>query len=339
MPEGRRLHVCLGTECNNNCLFCMEEERGKRRTKLGKVDTEAVLAMLASEPDRAEVMFTAGEPTLRPDLPDLLRRTRALGYGNIGLISNGRRLAYKAYLIQLLDAGLQHLIVSVHGPDAAIHDGLTRTPGSFTQVAMALANIRATRNEGRRYRFSTSTVLNRRNLAVLPDLVRFLGGFEPDEIVFNAIQPQGRGERYFQQLVPRYSEMVEAVRQALEPAESLGMRIRLLDIPPCVTRSLPESVVGFVEAHRHFEPDSSGAIESVPLWRREAPELRSENSGESTGFAMVTKEVVDEFLRGFGPSCDRCAVRRNCEGIWKSYSEAFGFEEFVPFETSERGTS
>lgn len=336
MPEGRRLHVCLGADCNNNCLFCMEEERGKRRSKLGRVDTDAVLAMLASQSERDEVMFTAGEPTLRSDLPDLLRKTRMMGYRRIGMITNGRRFAYRSYLEQLLDAGLQFLIVSVHGPTQAVHDGLTRTPGSFDQVAKGLGNIRDVRAGGRPFGFSTSTVLNRRNLPVLPEMVRFLAGFSPDEAVFNAIQPQGRGERYFQQLVPRYSEMVSAVALAAAEAQSLGVRVRLLDAPACVTVSLPRSVVGFVESHRHFEPDAGGTIESVPLWRHQAQEL---HTSASNGFAMVTKEVVDEFLRGFGPRCDECAFRPECEGIWRSYTAAYGFDEFVPLTRVERGIS
>lgn len=334
MPEGRRLHVCLGADCNNNCLFCMEEERSKRRAKLGRVDTDAVLAMLSSQTDRDEVMFTAGEPTLRGDLPDLLRRTRLMGYRRIGMISNGRRFAYRGYLEQLLEAGLQFLIVSIHGPNQAIHDGLTRTPGSFDQVAKGLENIRELRKLGRRFGFSSSTVLNRRNLPVLREMVRFLADFSPDEMVFNAIQPQGRGERYFQQLVPRYSDMVSAVAQAADEAQRLCVRVRLLDTPPCVTVGLPSSVVGFVESHRHFEPDAGGSTESVPLWRHQAQEL---HTSASSGFAMVTKEVVDEFLRGFGPRCETCPLRLGCEGIWKSYSAAYGFDEFVPPEPVERG--
>ncbi len=235
----------------------------------------------------------------------------------------------------MLDAGLQFLIVSVHGPTQAVHDGLTRTPGSFAQVALGLENIRAIRAEGRAFGFSTSTVLNRRNLPVLGSMVEFLAQFAPDEAVFNAIQPQGRGESHFEQLVPRYTEMVQAVSLALDAAQQAGLRLRLLDAPACVTVSLPKSVVGFVESHRHFEPDASGTIESVPLWRHQAQELRS---SDTNGFSMVTKEVVDEFLRGFGPKCDRCAHRPHCEGIWRAYTNAYGFDEFVPLKPMERGS-
>ncbi len=335
MPEDRRLHVCLGSECNNNCLFCMEEERGKRRNKLGRVDTQTVIAMLSSQQQRDEVMFTAGEPTLRPDLPLLIRKSKELGYRRIGMISNGRRFAYASYLNELLDAGLQFLIVSIHGPDAATHDGLTRTPGSFQNVALGLANIKAARDGGRKLRFSTSTVLNKRNLGNLAAHLEFLATFQPDEVVLNAIQPQGRGGRYFKQLVPTYTQMVEAVAEVVETSQRLGLELRLLDIPPCVTRSLPPSTVGFVESHSHYEPDDEeGTIESVPLWRNQAPELQTEGSA---GFAMVTKEIVDEFLRGYAPQCARCQAKNQCEGIWRAYSNAYGFAEFVPFETGTRG--
>ena len=36
---GNRLHVCVGQECNNNCIFCMEEDRQSRHDRMaGQTD-------------------------------------------------------------------------------------------------------------------------------------------------------------------------------------------------------------------------------------------------------------------------------------------------------------
>ena len=56
------------------------------------------------------VVFTGGEPTLRPDLRDLIGYAEKLGQVT-GLITDGLRLAEKDYLTQLLDAGLDHLMI------------------------------------------------------------------------------------------------------------------------------------------------------------------------------------------------------------------------------------
>lgn len=56
------------------------------------------------------IVFTGGEPTLRPDLPELITYAEQLGLVS-GLLTDGLRLAEKKYLHQLLSAGLDHLMI------------------------------------------------------------------------------------------------------------------------------------------------------------------------------------------------------------------------------------
>jgi hypothetical protein len=55
-------------------------------------------------------VFTGGEPTLRDDLPALIQHAEELGMVS-GLLSDGLRLADGDYLNQLLQTGLDHLMV------------------------------------------------------------------------------------------------------------------------------------------------------------------------------------------------------------------------------------
>jgi hypothetical protein len=55
-------------------------------------------------------VFTGGEPTLRPDLKELLLAGEEFGMVT-GLISDGNRLADTEYFHGLLDAGLDHLMI------------------------------------------------------------------------------------------------------------------------------------------------------------------------------------------------------------------------------------
>ncbi|HZU86826.1 MAG TPA: radical SAM protein, partial [Anaerolineaceae bacterium] len=58
------------------------------------------------------VIFTGGEPTLRPDLVDLVRHAQELGQVT-GLLTSGARLTEKDYLHHLLDAGLDHILLTL----------------------------------------------------------------------------------------------------------------------------------------------------------------------------------------------------------------------------------
>jgi organic radical activating enzyme len=56
------------------------------------------------------VNFTGGEPTLRPDLVDLIRHAENLGMVT-GLLSDGTRLVETAYLHQILTSGLDYIML------------------------------------------------------------------------------------------------------------------------------------------------------------------------------------------------------------------------------------
>ncbi len=322
--DEQRLHICFGTHCNNNCVFCMEEDRAARSRRFQRIDRAAAVEIMSSATTRNEVMFTAGEPTLREDLPQLARAAKELGFAQVGMITNARRLAYRQYLDELLDAGINYILVSIHGHTSKLHDGLTRTPGAFDNVVAGLGNIVAARREGRPLRFVTTTVLNRRNLPTVGELIEFLLGFAPDQIVFNAIQPLGRGETYFKQLVPRYSEMVTGFAAALERFETVPEGVLLLDIPRCVTRVLPAAAVGFVERHSHFEPETE-VLDAVS-----GAATPSETDGKDGELVLVTKEQLDQALRTMGPDCPKCLYYNECDGVWRKYADEYGFEEFRP---------
>lgn len=65
-----------------------------------------------------QVIFTGGEPTLRPDLPELIRYAEELGQVT-GLLSNGDRLTDPQYMHDVLYSGLDHIMLSLD-PDNEI---------------------------------------------------------------------------------------------------------------------------------------------------------------------------------------------------------------------------
>ena len=59
------------------------------------------------------IVFTGGEPTLRPDLIELISYAQLKGQV-AGLISNGLRLGDRAFITALLQSGLDHLMLTYH---------------------------------------------------------------------------------------------------------------------------------------------------------------------------------------------------------------------------------
>ncbi|MFC1723905.1 hypothetical protein ACFL0V_07230, partial [Nanoarchaeota archaeon] len=57
--------VKVGSACNNNCVFCLNEKRGWRR------ETGDLMKEIESLPYMDEINFTGGEVTIRDDFFDL----------------------------------------------------------------------------------------------------------------------------------------------------------------------------------------------------------------------------------------------------------------------------
>lgn len=85
------------------------------------------------------VTFTGGEPTLRPDLVDLVAHAESLGQVT-GLLTDTRRLADRAYMQALSQAGLDHILAAVEPGDRASMEGLREALASdvFTAAHLTL---------------------------------------------------------------------------------------------------------------------------------------------------------------------------------------------------------
>ena len=192
--SGERLHVCVGLSCNNNCIFCMEDDREDRFERLVRQTDEDVRRMMQNKNAR-EVMFTSGEPTLHEHLAEYIRMAREMGFQIVGLITNGRRFSYRPYARSLLEAGLNHVLVSIHGPNAKVHDALTRTRGAFGQTLKGLASLASLKDEFDSLKIHTSYVVNRRNYRLFREFYDVMHPFKVDQHVFNVMMPEGRGGR------------------------------------------------------------------------------------------------------------------------------------------------
>jgi len=317
-PERRaagRVHVAIGPVCNNNCLFCMEEDRAQRERINGALTTEDVRSILESGRGAEEVCFTSGEPTLVEELPRYLGWAKEVGYPKVSVTTNGRRLAYEPYCAELVRAGMNLVYVSIHGHDTRLHDALVRTPGAFEQAHAGLVN--AVRLSDRGLRVHTSTVVAKQNLPHLSDIYRFLRGRGADQVVFNALQANGRAHTHFERVFPRYQEIVAAFVQLLEGESEPEPPVFLVDVPLCMTESIPALHRGWVEEYVHHEVVA--AVGNMPTPPEIAPRLVERSRAQ-----------LDDARRSKRTECGQCRYDYACRGVWTNYVTRYGWNEFVP---------
>jgi radical SAM protein with 4Fe4S-binding SPASM domain len=133
------------------------------------------------------VVFTGGEATLRNDLPELIAHAESIGQIT-GLNTNARRLADEKYVQKLVEAGLDHVQVTVESCDERIHDEMMRAKGAFKQTIQGLKNALATP-----LYVMTNTTMLRTNVHRIPETLDFLADLGVPTIGLNALIYAGQG--------------------------------------------------------------------------------------------------------------------------------------------------
>lgn len=330
VARDERIHISIGAICNNNCIFCMEEDRDGRYVNNSAMTVDRVRWILEESRGAAEVCFTSGEPTTRPELPDLVGLAKSFGYQKISIMTNGRRLSHLPYAARLAKAGMNRFYVSIHGHTKKLHEGLTRTPESYEQTVAGLKSIAQLKRFG--IELHTSTVITDRNLPHLLDIYRFLRSLGVDQVVFNVMQANGRANTYFDQIFPKYTEIAAEFRKFVADVGEDRPAAFLVDIPLCTTEGIPDFNRGYVEKYKHFDLGTQTPLEVTQRQDRA-------QEGKGRGLVLVTRQDLDDAERDKRDACQTCKYNGQCEGVWRNYLKRYSWDEFVPIDASSSETS
>lgn len=293
----RRLDLKIGFACNNRCRFCVQ---GDKRHEVAEPDRETLERELHTGLDHADgVVFTGGEPTLRKDLPQLVALAHELGYSPIQIQTNGRTLASRRYCKELVDAGATEFSPALHGHHPALHDWLTRAPGSFFQTTRGIRNVL---EMGRTV--LTNSVIVRANYHNLPQLARILVGLGVPQFQFAFVHPVGTAGQNITAVVPRMEMMAPYLMRALQIGIDATRQVYSEAVPYCVLPGYEDCVVES-RIPRTRVVDAGVTVEDYRAYRLDQGKLR-------------------------GPRCPECRWYDVCEGPWREYPETYGFDEFVP---------
>lgn len=131
--------ITVTLKCNNDCVFC--PRRGYLKAVACGSPREIRRGLERTRRQSAKVVLSGGEVTLMPDLPGLIAFCRRLGFGEIGVITNGRALKERGLAEKLIRSGADDFAVSVYSTRSAVHDSVTRRPGSCRETLSGLANL------------------------------------------------------------------------------------------------------------------------------------------------------------------------------------------------------
>lgn len=181
-----RMDLALTYRCNNACQHCYNA----RPRNHPEMDTQAWKQVIDRLWDLRipHLVFTGGEPTLRDDLPDLIAYAEQKGQIT-GINTNGRRLADRSFLDELVNAGLDHVQITFESHDSQIHDQMVAARGAHAETLAGLRNVLDTK-----LYMMTNTTLLTHNSPYLAETINFLADEGVPTVGINALIYSGMGE-------------------------------------------------------------------------------------------------------------------------------------------------
>lgn len=217
---GRRvnyLRISLTDVCNLRCVYCMPEEMTFRPRRELMTDDEIVyLVEIAASLGVEKIRLTGGEPTVRPNVVDLIRRIAAVpGIRDLAMTTNAVLLDKMAG--PLADAGLKRVNVSIDTLDPEKFQRITR----WGHIDEVWRGIRAAEATGLRPLKLNCVVVRNFNDDDIIDLAGLT--LENDwEVRFIEMMPFGEVTDFQQTNVVTFREMRERVEAAFGPLEEAG---------------------------------------------------------------------------------------------------------------------
>jgi MoaA/NifB/PqqE/SkfB family radical SAM enzyme len=291
-PVNPRGLIRINGHCNMSCAFCFVD-RTVPDVALDELQQE--VQKMAREGTR-HLVLSGGEPTLHPQLPELIRFARWLdAFDVIEMQTNGVKSADPAYAETLVAAGLNKVTVSLHSVDPEHSDRITRLPNAFGKTLQSMHNFR---------RLGVLTqvahVITKANYQELPTTMRFLRREFPAEgghLSICLAIAQGISDLVFQWVIPTFAEIKPYVSDALdfclETGVGFGGMIGQGGYPPCM-----------LDGELRYYAD---VIDKV---------FKSEDASQQ--FYKPEK-------------CKECSFDAYCLGPRRSYVEHYGDAEIKPF--------
>ena len=288
----------LGNKCNEKCLFCTVAKDNEKEL----ATEEAKNAIRAIAKQGRAISFTGGEPTIRPDLPELIECAKNAGFEKIELQSNAVLLGKKT-VQNLKKAGLNHAFIALHSHKKEISEKLTGVKDSFEKTVSGIKNLL---DAGIPTTVShVITTMNHKELAEFAGFVEknFQG---INSIYFGLARPNGRcAENAW--LAPRLSDIEPFLEKAAEYCRRKKIFFEIEGFPLCHT-------IGFEENN----------VESRRLLEEPVVYIGSIETKEN-----IHKKGIQR-TKAKGRQCGLCWLGKLCCGVWKEYAELHGCLELFP---------
>jgi MoaA/NifB/PqqE/SkfB family radical SAM enzyme len=211
--------------CNQKCRFCSNPEN----ERMIALDEAQRLVDDFVERGYSGVILTGGEPTLYPELAEVVAYAAAKGIPP-RLVTNGQKTSDSGYFRSLVGAGLNHIHLSVQTTDRELQGRLTGKPDSLDHIWVTLDLAQELD-----VNVDINTTLNHYNADHLDRTVRELTARHPwlHHFVWNNLDPTTNRVADNPDVIAQLWETEVSLVKAVRYLQATGRTFRVERMPLC----------------------------------------------------------------------------------------------------------
>lgn len=296
----------LTYKCPLQCPYCSNPiDYAAHKSELNTEDWKRVLTQ-ARKMGAVQLGFSGGEPLTRPDLPELVAHARQLGYYS-NLITSGYGLT-EDKIIQLKDAGLDHIQVSIQASTQELNDHLAGTESYETKKQVA----HLVKKHG--YPMVLCVVIHRENIHQMAQILEMAEELGADYLELANTQYYGWAHENRDLLLPTKEqfEKAEAIAQAYK--EKVAGKMKIYYVIPDFYEDRPKACMnGWGTTFLTIAPDGV----ALPCHSaRDLPGLDCPNVNDYSIEEIWNESKAFNFFRGYDWMKEPC---RSCDEKEKDF--------------------
>lgn len=250
--------------CHLACLHCRAKAQTKRDPRELLTEEGFKLTDEIASLQKPLLVITGGDPMMRPDLFELIKRSSERGL-RVSLAPSATRLVTLERMEKAKKAGIIRVSFSLDGSEGKIHDSFRQTPGSFERT---LTVIEYSRKAG--LSLQINTTISRYNFHDIENIAKKVQVFGALMWSVFFLVPTGRGKN---------EDMVSPQQHE----EAFGRLYELSRIMPFdIKTTAAEHYRRFILQHSTTEtPGSETKANSPPVIRSAVPAGRKPDLGKA----------------------------------------------------------
>ncbi|MBR9676979.1 radical SAM protein [Candidatus Woesearchaeota archaeon] len=285
--------IFMGYSCNNKCVFCCNEN--KRNIKEKSFDQIKKILIKLKKEGYTYLELIGGEPTIRKDFLKIIRLAKKLSFETIMFATNGRMLSNYDFAKKVIDAGVNHIVFSIHGHTKELHNQLTQSPKSFEQLIKGITNLKKLGFTN----IGSNTTIVKQNCDYLKRIGELIYNLGIKNAEFIFVDPtHGAPNHNFETLVPNYEDCSSQINKLLEFATNNNLNyFNIRYYPLC-----------FIDKKYHDKISEINEVEVFDVSHL-APDYNNIDALKSR--KIVSRKKIEK--------CNNCDYFNICEGYWVEY--------------------